>query len=164
MTPWADAVRAFDLLDAARRSLKRRRTVELQFESTSERSQFKTHMTTIGCGLLLFTMFGLIGLLFAGRMLDPRDAQQKQSEVAGFVLRESDFEGARTQQLRTRDRQRDHQQLRTPQRDDPGRGTRSDENAQLRRGTVVKTLMDAQLPAAETRHCSDRCRASGSSG
>ena len=91
VTPWSEAVRAFDLLDAARRSLVRRRTVELQFESTSERSQFKTHMTTVGCGLLLYTMFGLIGLLFVGRMFDPRDTQQKQSEVAGFVLTEEAF-------------------------------------------------------------------------
>lgn len=91
ITNWSELVRAFDLLDAARRSLKRRRTVELQFESTSERSQFKTHMTTVGCGLMLMTMFGMIGLLFAGRMLDPRDAQQRQSEVAGFVLWEGDF-------------------------------------------------------------------------
>ncbi len=94
VTPWSEAVRTFDLLDAARRSLVRRRTVELQFESTSERSQFKTHMTTVGCGLLLFTMFGLIGLLFVGRMFDPRDTQQKQSEVAGFVLTDDHFEGA----------------------------------------------------------------------
>lgn len=92
VTPWSEAVRAFDLLDAARRSLVRRRTVELQFESTSERSQFKTHMTTVGCGLLLYTMFGLIGILIAGRMLDPRDTQQKQSEVAGFVLGHEAFE------------------------------------------------------------------------
>ncbi len=92
VTPWSEAVRAFDLLDAARRSLVRRRTVELQFESTSERSQFKTHMTTVGCGLLLYTMFGLIGLLFFGRMFDPRDTQQKQSEVAGFVLTEEAFQ------------------------------------------------------------------------
>ncbi len=91
VTPWSEAVRAFDLLDAARRSLVRRRTVELQFESTSERSQFKTHMTTVGCGLLLYTMFGLIGILFVGRMFDPRDTQQKQSEVAGFVLTEEAF-------------------------------------------------------------------------
>ncbi len=91
VTPWSEAVRAFDLLDAARRSLVRRRTVELQFESTSERSQFKTHMTTVGCGLLLFTMFGLMGLLIVGRMFDPRDTQQKQSEVAGFVLTEEAF-------------------------------------------------------------------------
>ena len=91
VTLWSEAVRAFDLLDAARRSLLRRRTVELQFESTSERSQFKTHMTTVGCGLLLYTMFGLIGILFVGRMFDPRDTQQKQSEVAGFVLTEEAF-------------------------------------------------------------------------
>ena len=93
VTPWSDAVRAFDLLDAARRSLTRKRTVELQFESTSERSQFKTHMTAVGCSLLLFTMFGWITLLFAGRMLDPRDSQQKQSETAGFVLFENQFDG-----------------------------------------------------------------------
>ena len=92
VTPWSEAVRAFDLLDAARRSLVRRRTVELQFESTSERSQFKTHMTTVGCGLLLYTMFGLIGLLFVGRMFDPRDTQQKESEVAGFVLTDAAFQ------------------------------------------------------------------------
>ena len=85
---------AFDLLDAARRSLVRRRTVELQFESTSERSQFKTHMTTVGCGLLMYTMFGLMGLLFVGRMFDPRDTQQKQSEVAGFVLTDDHFQGS----------------------------------------------------------------------
>ena len=93
VTPWSDVVRAFDLLDAAKRSLTRRRTVDLQFESTTERSQFKTHMTTVGCLLLLFTMFGLIGLLFAGRMLDPRDSQQKQSEVAGFVFENDHFDG-----------------------------------------------------------------------
>lgn len=151
VTPWADAVRAFDLLDAARRSLKRRRTVELQFESTSERSQFKTHMTTIGCGLLLFTMFGLIGLLFAGRMLDPRDAQQKQSEVAGFVLRESDFEGA---ELNSFGRETVSEIIDSYERRNATilvEGLEADEKAQLRRGTVVKTLMDAQLPAAETR-------------
>lgn len=151
VTPWADAVRAFDLLDAARRSLKRRRTVELQFESTSERSQFKTHMTTIGCGLLLFTMFGLIGLLFAGRMLDPRDAQQRQSEVAGFVLRESDFEG---DELNSFGRETVSEIIDSYERRNATilvEGLEADENAQQRRGTVVKTLMDAQLPAAETR-------------
>ena len=50
-------------------------------------------MTTVGCSLLLFTMFGLIGLLFAGRMFDPRDSQQKQSETAGFVLFDDQFDG-----------------------------------------------------------------------
>ena len=93
VTAWGEAVRAFDLLDAARRSLLRKRTVELQFESTSERSQFKTHMTAVGCSLLLLTILGWIGLLFAGRMLDPRDTQQKQSENAGFVFTSDQFDG-----------------------------------------------------------------------
>jgi hypothetical protein len=152
VTPWADAVRAFDLLDAARRSLKRRRTVELQFESTSERSQFKTHMTTIGCGLLLFTMFGLIGLLFAGRMLDPRDAQQKQSEVAGFVLRESDFEGAT---LNSFGREVLSEIIASYERRSATilieGSSDAEAAAQQRRGVVVQSLTDAGLPAAETR-------------
>lgn len=152
VTPWADAVRAFDLLDAARRSLKRRRTVELQFESTSERSQFKTHMTTIGCGLLLFTMFGLIGLLFAGRMLDPRDAQQKQSEVAGFVLRESDFQGAA---LNSFGRETLTEIIASYERRNATilieGSSEAEATGQQRRGTVVQALTEAGLPAAETR-------------
>jgi hypothetical protein len=152
VTAWTDAVRAFDLLDAARRSLKRRRTVELQFESTSERSQFKTHMTTIGCGLLLFTMFGLIGMLFAGRMFDPRDAQQKQSEVAGFVLRETDFEGAT---LNSFGRETFDEIIESYARRNATilieGDSEADPVAQSRRGTVVKALEEARLPAAETR-------------
>ncbi len=94
---WTDAVRTFDLLDAARRSIRRRRTVELQFESTSERSQFKTQMTTVGCGLLLGTMCGLLALLLIGSLCDPRDTQQRQAETVGFVLRDGDFEAASPQ-------------------------------------------------------------------
>lgn len=151
VTAWGEAVRAFDLLDAARRSLTRKRTVELQFESTSERSQFKTHMTAVGCSLLLFTMFGLIGLLFAGRMLDPRDTQQKQSETAGFVLTDRDFEGAK---LNSFGREKMAEVVENFDRrsatvliDGP---PNSDESLQ-RRATVVQELGNAQLPGAEVR-------------
>lgn len=151
VTAWGEAVRAFDLLDAARRSLTRKRTVELQFESTSERSQFKTHMTAVGCTLMLLTMFGLIGLLFAGRMLDPRDTQQKQSETAGFVLTGVDFDGA---QLNTFGREKMAEIV-----ENFGRRSAtvlidgqpdSDESAQ-RRATVVQELGNAQLAGAEVR-------------
>lgn len=88
---WSDLVRIFDIGEAAERSLRRRRAIDLHFEATSERSQFKTHMATIGCGVILWTMFGMIGLLFAGAVLDPRDGMQREAEAASFVLREDEF-------------------------------------------------------------------------
>ena len=75
---WSDAVRVFDVLDAARRSLRRRRTIDLHFETLSERSQFKTQMTAMGCGLLLLTLFLMLGLLGLGSMLDSRDRAVKE--------------------------------------------------------------------------------------
>ena len=151
VTSWGEAVRAFDLLDAARRSLTRKRTVELQFESTSERSQFKTHMTAVGCSLLLLTMFGLIGLLFAGRMLDPRDTQQKQSETAGFVLTAADFDGT---QLNSYGREKmveivDNFQRRSATVLIDGQPDAAE--SLQRRATVVQELGNAQLPGAEVR-------------
>jgi hypothetical protein len=88
---WNDLTRLFEIAEAMQRSLRRRRTIDLQFETTSERSQFKTHMATIGCGVILWTMFGIMGLLFAGAVLDPRDGMQRQAEAAGFVLRAGEF-------------------------------------------------------------------------
>ena len=89
---WQDVARAFEILEAAERSLRRRRTIDLHFETTSERSQFKTHMATIGCGVILWTMFGIIGLLFAGAVMDPRDRLQVESQAAGTVLSGEDFQ------------------------------------------------------------------------
>lgn len=151
VTAWGEAVRAFDLLDAARRSLIRKRTVELQFESTSERSQFKTHMTAVGCSLLLLTMFGLIGLLFAGRMLDPRDTQQKQSETAGFVLTDHDFDGA---SLNSFGREKMVEIVENFERRSATvliDGLPTSEESLRRRAAVVQDLENAKLPGAEVR-------------
>lgn len=151
VTAWGEAVRAFDLLDAARRSLTRKRTVELQFESTSERSQFKTHMTAVGCSLLLLTMFGLIGILFAGRMLDPRDTQQKQSETAGFVLTAADFDGTR---LNSFGREKMVEIVENFQRRSATVliDGQPDANESLeRRAAVIQELGNAQLSGAEVR-------------
>lgn len=52
---WIDAVRACDLLDAVDRSVRRRRTIELQGETVSERGQFKSQMAAAGCLVLLMT-------------------------------------------------------------------------------------------------------------
>lgn len=52
---WSELVKAFETLDATRRSVMRRRTIELHFEPLSERAIFKTQMTAIGCGVLIGT-------------------------------------------------------------------------------------------------------------
>jgi predicted dehydrogenase len=90
---WPDLVRAFDIVDGARRSVRRRRTVELSREEISERSQFKTHMTALGCGLLGYTLVGVVAALLVGKLGDPRDAAQLRSEAAGFVIHRDEFAG-----------------------------------------------------------------------
>lgn len=65
---WLDATRLFDWLDATRRSLRRRRTIELHFEELSERSQFKSQMTAIGCGVLVFTLVAMVVYLIVAQM------------------------------------------------------------------------------------------------
>jgi hypothetical protein len=89
--PWQDVLRAFDDLAALRRSLKKRRVVELQTEIISEQAQFKSVMSASGCGLLMATLFGAVALLAAGAAFDPRQSQQRTSERAGLVLREDAF-------------------------------------------------------------------------
>ncbi|MEW4527205.1 hypothetical protein [Maioricimonas sp. JC845] len=89
---WTDAVRTFDLVDAVQRSIRRRRTIDLHFESMSERSQFKTQMTALGCGVLSLTTVGMVLLLLVGAIFDPRDVEQQRAESAGLILHSDDFE------------------------------------------------------------------------
>ena len=64
---WADDLnRIFDLLEGVHRSLRRRRTVELYFDTPSERSNFKTQMTAVGCAILLLTLLAIVGGLGIG--------------------------------------------------------------------------------------------------
>jgi len=86
---WGGYMRDFDLVDAVGRSIRRRRTIDLHFEETSERSQFKTQMTTLGCAVAMFTLVGLVVLLAVGAVLDPRDSQQRLAEGAGLVIHRS---------------------------------------------------------------------------
>lgn len=88
---WEDYVRAYDLLEATQRSVRRRRTIDLHFESTSERSQFKTQMTTIGCAVLMWSMFGTFAGLAAGKLLDPRSPVERRAALENAILTESDF-------------------------------------------------------------------------
>ena len=89
---WSDAVRVFDVLDASQRSLRRRRTIDLHFETLSERQQFKTQMTAIGCGMLMLTLVLMLALLGLGSLLESRDRAVRDAEASGLLLKESDFE------------------------------------------------------------------------
>ncbi|MGE3317528.1 MAG: hypothetical protein AB7O26_20635 [Planctomycetaceae bacterium] len=89
---WTDIVRDMEIVEATHRSVRRRRTIDLHFESTSERSLFKTQMTAIGCGVLTFTLLAVVALLISTPLLDVRDRQQVESERARAVLTGEDFE------------------------------------------------------------------------
>lgn len=67
---WIDFTRAFELLDAVERSVRRRRTIDLHFETLSERSVFKTQMTALGCGLLVATLGAMVTYLIVATAFD----------------------------------------------------------------------------------------------
>ena len=52
------------------KSLRRRRTVDVYFDGISERSAFKTQMTAIGCGVLTYVIFGMVGFLIMAKLTD----------------------------------------------------------------------------------------------
>jgi len=64
-----ELIRAYELLDASRRSLKRRRTIDLYYDAPTERGNFKTQMAAIGCGVLMYTLFAILIGLGAGELL-----------------------------------------------------------------------------------------------
>ena len=63
-----DGTRAMELSEAAVRSLRRGRTVELHYESISEEATFKSVMTSTGCLILLALLF-VLPLSMAGPSL-----------------------------------------------------------------------------------------------
>ncbi|HIK95532.1 MAG TPA: hypothetical protein EYG03_26605, partial [Planctomycetes bacterium] len=50
------------------KSLRRRRTIDDYFDGISERSAFKTQMTAIGCGVLTYVIFGMVGFLIMAQL------------------------------------------------------------------------------------------------
>jgi predicted dehydrogenase len=82
---WTDLLRATEIVEAAERSVRRRRTIDLHFETTSERNQFKTQMTAIGCGLMSMTLIALIFLLMAGALFNMHPMVMKIARVGIFV-------------------------------------------------------------------------------
>ena len=80
---WPEVVHAMELVEATQQSIRRRRTVDLYFDMTSERSQFKTQMAALGCGVLMLTLFLLILVLMLGQMLSPQ--AMKWARIAAFT-------------------------------------------------------------------------------
>lgn len=67
---WEDFTRGVELLHAVDRSVRRRRTIEIHFETPSELGQFKTHMTAAGCSLLMLTLLATVAYLTTATLID----------------------------------------------------------------------------------------------
>lgn len=57
---WDELAAAVELVDAVERSVRRRRTIDVYFETPSERGMFKTQMTAVGCSLLMLTLVAVV--------------------------------------------------------------------------------------------------------
>src|SRR5262245_39188314 len=57
---WGELARAIELVDAVERSVRRRRTIDVYFDTPSERGIFKTQMTAVGCSLLVLTLVAVV--------------------------------------------------------------------------------------------------------
>lgn len=88
---WTDLIKIGEFGAVADRSLLKRRTLPVHFEEASERSQFKSQMAAIGCGALLWTMFGMIAMLAVAAVADPRDREYLTSLSADFVIKNDEF-------------------------------------------------------------------------
>ncbi len=90
---WTDLTRAFETVEATAASLRRRRTIDMHFEATSERAIFKSHMAASGCGLLLLTLFSLIAFLLLGAFLDSISRTQRIAIADGRIIQTTEFAG-----------------------------------------------------------------------
>lgn len=69
----AEFSNSLEIANALKRSLKRRRTIDVYFDGISERGVFKTQMTAIGCGVLGYATFGLVAYLLFAQLVKPAD-------------------------------------------------------------------------------------------
>jgi len=67
---WGELARAVEIVDAVERSVRRRRTIDVYFETPSERGIFKTQMTAVGCCLLMLTLAAVVGYLLAAATIE----------------------------------------------------------------------------------------------
>lgn len=93
---WSDGTRAFALTAALEESVRRRRTVVPRLAGNSERDQFKSQMTAIGCGVLCWAVVWVCVGLLLGQVLDPRDSLERRAAAAGTIVWREDFLDAHT--------------------------------------------------------------------
>jgi len=146
---WSEVLRYGEIGAAARRSLLRRRTIDVHFEEASERNQFKSQMAALGCGALLWTMFGMVFLFSFAGLLDPRDREYRQAVAAGFIMSPGDFQVG-TQELTEAGKGRlgtitKSWSSTTPVLVVEAQGDPGSELNQLRRSTVLRSLEDVQV-------------------
>lgn len=67
---WNELARTVELVDAVERSVRRRRTIDVYFETPSERGIFKTQMTAVGCCLLMLTLAAVVCYLLAAATIE----------------------------------------------------------------------------------------------
>ncbi len=75
---WPDLVKVFETLDATRRSVTRRRTIDLHFEPMSERAAFKTQMIAMGCGVLTTTLMLMLAYLAVASLVPSEETERLQ--------------------------------------------------------------------------------------
>jgi hypothetical protein len=74
---WDELACTVELVDAIERSVRRRRTIDVYFETPSERGLFKTQMTAVGCSLLMLTLLFIVMYLVLEASFDlPQIARQ----------------------------------------------------------------------------------------
>ena len=82
---WNAVLQAAEVVDAAQRSVERRRTIELHHETLSERAIFKTQMAAMGCGVLLLTLLLMLGYLALGSLIPLEDGWFRLLRLAVFA-------------------------------------------------------------------------------
>lgn len=82
---WAELIRVSETVEATHQSTRRRRTIDLYFELTSERNQFKTQMTALGCGILMLTLFLVVVVMLFGQVFDPGPTVMKIARILAFA-------------------------------------------------------------------------------
>ena len=86
---WADLVKVFETVDATRRSVTRRRTIDLHFEPMSERAAFKTQMIAMGCGVLTATLMLMLAYLAVASLVPSEETERLQWLQSGTAALDS---------------------------------------------------------------------------
>ncbi len=86
-----ELIEVVETMAAIEESARRRRTIDLHHEPTTERTVFKSQMAAVGCLLLMLTLVGLVAQLLLGALFDPTATRAGRADRVGFLLGPDDF-------------------------------------------------------------------------